>query len=205
MSSEPKKSEFQIAEDVTKLLRDLNPKDQERILRWVSESIGIPELAQQHSTPSPLGLPQTKVIEDATARTTDLRSFYAEKQPKNDIHFAALVAYFYRFLAPEPDRKDTINAKDLEEATRLAQRDRFKTPRIPLDNAEKQGYLDRAGNGQFRINAVGENLVAMTLPTTSGGGGKRKGPRKKTTTAGKNKKSTVKGKSATSKKQTRKS
>jgi len=33
-----------------------------------------------------------------------------------------------------------------------------------LNNAVALGYLDRAGRGEFKLNAVGENLVAMTLP-----------------------------------------
>ena len=32
-----------------------------------------------------------------------------------------------------------------------------------LNNAKAQGYLDAAERGTFRINTVGENLVAMTF------------------------------------------
>jgi hypothetical protein len=38
-------------------------------------------------------------------------------------------------------------------------------PNKTLNNAHGHGLLDRAGDrGAFRINSVGENLVAMTLP-----------------------------------------
>jgi hypothetical protein len=36
-----------------------------------------------------------------------------------------------------------------------------------LNNAKNQGYLNPAARGEYAINTVGENLVAMTLP---GGG-----------------------------------
>ena len=42
-----------------------------------------------------------------------------------------------------------------------------KRPQMTLFNAKNQGYLDAAGDGKFKINSVGENLVTMTL----GGGG----------------------------------
>jgi hypothetical protein len=34
------------------------------------------------------------------------------------------------------------------------------------NNALNQGYFDRAERGEFKLNAVGENLVAMALPGT---------------------------------------
>jgi hypothetical protein len=86
---------------------------------------------------------------------------------KSDIQFATVAAYYYRFEAPLSDRKETIDADDLKNAARLANWRRFSKPYVPLNNARMQGYLDRAGGGAFRINAVGENLVAMTLPGTA--------------------------------------
>jgi hypothetical protein len=37
-------------------------------------------------------------------------------------------------------------------------------PNKTLNNAKGLGYLDSPERGQFTINTVGENLVAMTLP-----------------------------------------
>jgi hypothetical protein len=81
-----------------------------------------------------------------------------------------VTAYFYRFAAPQADRKDAITAKDLQEAGRQARGFGFTKPIVSLSNALKQGYFDRAGRGEFKLNAVGENLVAMTLPGVSGEG-----------------------------------
>jgi hypothetical protein len=44
----------------------------------------------------------------------------------------------------------------------------------PQGNAKNLGYLDGTSPGEFSINTVGENLVAMTLPGTAGGAAKVK-------------------------------
>jgi hypothetical protein len=87
-----------------------------------------------------------------------------EKLPKSDIQFVAVVAYYYRFVSPEGDRKDAITSEDLQTAARLAQRAVFSAPSVTLNNSVQQGYMDRAARGTYRVNAVGENLVSMTLP-----------------------------------------
>jgi hypothetical protein len=94
----------------------------------------------------------------------DIKSFVAAKDPKSDNQFAATVAYYYRFEAPENQRADSITAETLQEATRLSGRNRLGDPGKTLRNAKDQGYLDAADRGAFKINSVGENLVAMTLP-----------------------------------------
>jgi hypothetical protein len=107
---------------------------------------------------------------------TDIKTFIAEKKPRNDVQYAAAVAYYYRFEAPEAEKKDAINKDDLQESTRKAGRDRFGNPLQMLNNAHKLGLLDRGSEkATFVINSVGENLVAMTLPD----GGALKRPTKK--------------------------
>src|SRR5205823_4680019 len=88
-------------------------------------------------------------------------------KPRSDVQFAATVAYYYRFLAPEPERKAVISEGDLLDACRKVGRERPTQPYMTLANAFNAGLLDRPEKGVFSINAVGENLVAMTLPTDS--------------------------------------
>jgi hypothetical protein len=80
---------------------------------------------------------------------------------------AAAVAYYYRFLAPANERKETINGEDLADAIRKIGEEQPKRPKQTLHNAKANGYLDAAGDGQFRINSVGENLITMTLAQNS--------------------------------------
>ena len=90
-----------------------------------------------------------------------------EKAPKSDVHFAATVAYYYQFKAPENQRKDSITKEDLVEACRQVDRKRPKGPAQVLVNAYHDGLFDRGGKGSYKLNSVGENLVAMALPGTN--------------------------------------
>jgi hypothetical protein len=155
-------------------LDQFDETDQQRIIRWASEKLGIglPAAVQTpggpQATVTSLSRPTPTVVQPPGKR--DLRTFIEEKQPVSDTHFATAVAYFYRFEAPESERKAAISADDLREACRLADRRRLTNPGQTLRNAVRDGFLDRAETGSYRINAVGENLVAMTLP---GGGSAR--------------------------------
>ncbi len=174
MTQQTGSDDFDVAKRVSDELRAI-PKDrQARVLRWVAETLGIAQVlptapgmsvsqppsqsgAGDVSRPSPLPPGVSK----------DIRAFVGEKSPQSDNQFAAVVAYYYRFEAPVSQRKSAIGGADLQEAARLAGRRRPANPRQTLKNAKNLGYLDNIDRGQFAINTVGENLVAMTLP---GGG-----------------------------------
>lgn len=162
-------NEFEIAKSISDLLKRVDSARQQRILRWVAESLDVTlhvrsVLPHEDSTHKALDVSQSAPSESSRLQPIDIKSFVASKTPKSDNQFAAVVAYFYRFVAP--DHQETISAETLQDATRLAGRTRLGNPLATLNNAKQQGYLDAAGRGLFRINTVGENLVAMTLPGT---------------------------------------
>lgn len=119
----------------------------------------------------------------ASGAPASIRTFYQEKNPQSDTHFAAVVAYYYRFLAPE--RKDSISREELQEATRLVNRERLHDPTKTMNNAASAGLLDNNGRGLYGINTVGENLVAVVLPNS--GGNTASKPRKKPAKSGRGK------------------
>lgn len=182
------KSDFMAAEEIKAILHGKDKIEQERIIRWVTESLGLvatpsapPNASAPPATPvSPVSLPGVQAL-GSGPRSKDIRSFVSERKPKNDVQFAAVTAYFYRFECPQAERKESIVPKDLDEAGRLARGFSFKNARQTLNNGVMLGYFDRAGDGAFKINAVGENLVAMTLPGTvvDSNGGKRRRIKKK--------------------------
>jgi len=164
-------------ESVRKIVAALQPfklEEQERILRWAREKVGLEHPSDTQGgvrtarpTPHP-GMAEPPV---PVPQVRSIRDFVAEKNPKSDNQFAAVVAYYYRFEAPEERRKESITSDDLQEACRQAGRPRLPYPNKTLNNAHGNGLLDRAGDrGAFRINSVGENLVAMTLPGGGTGG-----------------------------------
>jgi hypothetical protein len=121
---------------------------------------------------TPPAAPAATSVRPSTARhqlsgsnSVDIKSFTTNKKPRSDVQFAAAVAYYYRFEAPQAKRKDAINKDDLQEAARKANRERFANPLKTLRNAHQLGMLDKGSEkATFTINSVDENLVAMTLP-----------------------------------------
>ena len=171
------KDDLEAVRTIVAALDGFAADEQERIIRWAREKVNLPSgplssspagnpTAGQQLPPSSIaGTPA-----GGQATTKDLRSFVAAKKPKSDVQFAATVAYYYRFEAPEGQRKPEIVAEDLAEACRLANRERLRSPLQTLSNARMLGLLDSPRRGAFAINAVGENLVAMTLPSDGSAG-----------------------------------
>lgn len=169
MTTNAQGEDFDIGKAIFDQLKELPTDRQQRILRWVSEALGVPANAIATPTPQVIGVQNPPMPAQAVPApgtpVNDIKTFIASKSPKSGQQFAAAVAYFYRFEAPLAERRNSIDAKLLQEATRLAGRNRFSSPLNTLNNAKKAGYLDSTAPGEFTINSVGENLVAMTLPS----------------------------------------
>jgi len=175
--------DFDIAKAIFDQLKDLPSERRQRVLRWIAECLGVSPVAVP---PPPLqGSGTTKqpaTVAPPLAGGTgpvDIKSFIAAKLPKSDRQFAAAVAYFYRFEAPPAERRDSVNGDVLQKAARLTGRKRLTNPRVTLNNAKAAGFLDGTSPGEFAINSVGENLVAMTLPGGTDKPIKSKKPAKK--------------------------
>lgn len=155
---------------------------QERVIRWSLEKLdlkfagdtrGLEESVGTANNQSRIG-PQGKVA-------TDIKTFILSKAPSSDNQFAAAVAYYYAFEAPADQQKSMIGPSDLTEACRMVGRARLGDPAKTLANATGIGYLDKVDRGAFRLNTVGENLVAISMP--SGSAEKPSVPRKRTSPA----------------------
>lgn len=177
MTASGQADDFDIAKAIFDQLKDVPAERQQRVLRWVSEGLGISTLAlaAEASSVSPISIATGNVGTQTSGGGSDIKTFITAKAPKSDNQFAAAVAYFYRFEAPPAERRDAIDPTLLQEAARLAGRKRLGNPRATLNNAKAMGYLDSGARGEFMVNSVGENLVAMTLP----GGVEAPAPRKR--------------------------
>ena len=158
---------------IVDVIGGFDSKDQQRIFRWVAEKVGLPEPFQSvgatNVAPPAVharqNAPAPTVDKPAATHSQDIKSFVAAKSPKSDVQFAASVAYYFQFEAPQSDKKKAITKDDLLEACRKAGRERLGNPGQTLRNAHQLGLLDKGEDaGTFSINTVGENLVAMTLP-----------------------------------------
>ena len=147
-------------------LEKFEKNDQERIIRWAREKLGL----NVTQVPSQV---TSQIIQQTGNQTfqnpvKDLKSFVNEKNPSSDMQFAVTVAYYYKFEATINERKDSINSATLQDAARLLSRTRLGNPGQTLINASFNGMLDKSDEkGAYKINTVGENLVAMTLPQNS--------------------------------------
>ena|SRR2546426_8026351 len=100
----------------------------------------------------------------------DIRRFFAEKKPSSDNEAAVTAAYYYKFVAPQNERRETIDKDLLEKAFIEANWALPSKPSMTLVHARNAGYLSQAERGQYRLTTVGHNLVAHAL----GGPGKTK-------------------------------
>jgi hypothetical protein len=191
-------SHFDAAKAIVDALSKLDKNSQRLAMRFAAETLGLQLTSQSPQPPTPAI--QASAAGPAPSGgevtpTVDIKQFAAAKAPKTDQQFAAVVAYYYRFEAPEAERRDTIDKDTLKEAVRLTGgRRQPKDATFTLNNAKNSGYLDSVGAGQFRINSVGENLVAMALPGNAGDNSprRRSSPKKKPSKKSPSKSSSVK-------------
>ena len=85
---------------------------------------------------------------------------------------ATLIAYYLSHKAPQKDRTQTVNTKNIETYLRLVDLNYYEAP-IYARNAKKAGYLDSVGDGNFKLNPVGYNLVVHNMPKASEQGARR--------------------------------
>lgn len=148
--------------NITEILKPFEQNDRDRIVRWVFEKLGQIYFGEDVRKKQQDVIPANSQIIQSTA--TDIKSFVASKNPQSDNHLVAVIAYYNRFIAPETTRKEAIDKEDIANACRMAGVEiPTHMPQV-LVNSFRAGLLDKIDTGVYKINTVGENLVAMTLP-----------------------------------------
>jgi hypothetical protein len=159
---------------ITFVLKQLN------ILISEQQSTGVvAEGAQTHapathaSSKPPAGAPPV----------VDIRTLKEEKNPRSANEMAALVAYYLQYAAPKAEQKQTIDVADIKKYFDQAKFEMPKNQKQTLVNSKNAGYLDSAARKNYKLNAVGYNLVVHRLPQSAEKRGTRKrakrGARKK--------------------------
>jgi hypothetical protein len=115
--------------------------------------------AQSPQTMTAIALPATII-----SHAIDIRSFKEQKNPSNANEMACVLAYYLQHLAPADERKSEISASDVDKYFVQANFPLPKRSDQSLVNAKAAGYFDSAARGTYRLNAVGHNLVAHSLP-----------------------------------------
>ena len=168
---------------VLESLEPLSGPSRERVMDYVARALDIaqPTAARSPARSFPFEPEQqaTEPVRAANSTLSDIRSLREAKNPRSAVEMAALVGYYLSDLAPQDERKDSVDAADMERLFKQAQYPLPSRIGNTLPNAASAGYFDTVGRGKYRLNPVGYNLVAHGLPAGGAdpGAAKRK-PRK---------------------------
>jgi len=140
------------------VLSELESDAKSRVLSYVFGRLGVPlgavNKGETGSITSPIASPSI----------TDIRSFANEKKPLTAIERTAVVAFYLSEVAPPQENRRSIGQ---EEITRYFKQAGFPLPGSPsmaLVHSKNAGFFELEGPGQYRLNAVGYNLVAHRMP-----------------------------------------
>jgi len=135
------------------------------VSRQLKIALGEPSTAprsEQSSVSSDVSAPP--VIAPAPVRI-DIRSLKDQKKPNSAKQMACVVAYYLKELAGTDEQRDTVTTADMEKYFKQAGfRLQARMPQVLVD-AKNAGYFDPANRGEYKLNAVGYNLVAHNLPS----------------------------------------
>lgn len=169
-----------------KALEPLAPKARQSVLEYVMRrlDISLPTTQGGALPPDASLLPpgEPPVITHEPTGQVHIKDIVRDKKPKSAIEMATLVAYYLSHKAPQNERKETVNNKDIETYFKIGDFKLPSKPKFTLVNTKGAGYLDAVGDGEYKLNPVGYNLVVHSMPKTSERGARkpqRKKPSKK--------------------------
>ena len=161
---------------VLKALDPLESKARQSVLDYVIRRLDIPlPSTQGGALPPKTSLPpgEPPLTPREPTDQVHIKDLVSGKKPRSAIEMATLIAYYLSHKAPQKDRTQTVNTKNIDTYFKIGG---FKLPTKPqftLANAKKAGYLDSVGDGNFKLNPVGYNLVVHSMPKASEQGARR--------------------------------
>jgi hypothetical protein len=149
------------------------------VLEYVAKRLELPASAFAASRLGtvPAAVPLIAGI-STVGESPHIEQFKEEKKPRSANEMAAVVAYYLANIAAPGERKERVTQRDIEANFKIARFPLPQHPRVTLTNAKNAGYFDLAGDGEYKLNAVGYNLVAHSMPRGPGSGAKKAGRRK---------------------------
>jgi len=165
-------NEIDAIKAVLAALTPLSEKARASVLEYVSRRL---DLAPPQQSPQPAAAVLPASGAGAPLEGVHIKAFKEQKKPRSANEMAALVAYYLGNVAPRDQRKSTINQKDVESQFKIGEFPLPQSVRQTLPNAKNAGYFDLAGDGEYKLNAVGHNLVAHSMPRGAGKSGGRVG------------------------------
>lgn len=148
------------------LLTPLNEGERSRVLEYVLKrldmaTVSAPATSSRDNLPS--AFPGSRSV-------NDIRTLTAEKQPRSTNEMVAVVAFYLSELAPDDERRETVNSDTIRRYFKMAGFPLPSVLRNVLPNASAAGYLKNVSRGEYRLNPVGYNLVVHGLPRSGSPG-----------------------------------
>lgn len=166
--------EISAMNEIIASLNNLDGEQRQRVMKYVLERFGAVTGEQAPlGIVSPMSQPAQPNGYQNTSNTkiVDIRTFKEEKSPRSAIQMAVLVAFYLQEIASSEERKTTIDSTDIEKYFKQAN---YKLPSgkngaaDTLVNAKRAGYFELADRGTYKLNPVGYNLIAHSLPNGDG-------------------------------------
>jgi len=174
-----------LGQAIDELIQALEPLDDASRVTAIQAACGHLKIALAAGARAPVPslhapAPISETAASATLRVVDIKTLREEKQPSTASEMAALVAYYLAELASQSERAPHVTAEDVLKYFKQAGFPLPKARAMLLPNAKNAGYFDSLGDGKYRLNPVGYNLVAHNLPRsgTDSPTGKARKPRR---------------------------
>jgi hypothetical protein len=171
MGSDTKpKSIGQAIDGVIQALEGLEPFSQVIAIKAACEHLkiegctGTIEKTGKTEVAGDSGAAVATVTPPVTGRIPDIKSLKNVKQPGTAVEMACIVGFYLQNMAIGEEKKDNIDAADIDKYFRQAAYPLPKAIRQLLPDAKSSGYFDSLGHGAYKLNAVGYNLVEHSLP-----------------------------------------
>lgn len=172
MDDQAQDIELQAITTIMNILQPLDDEARKRIVGYVIDRLKISAPTQQRDrfTRSSLSSGQSTISESGEAGNNlqiDIRKLRETKLPDSAVEMAVLVAYYLSELAPDEERKSSVNSNDLAKYFKQA---KFPLPRSMKDvlpHAKTSGFMESISHGEYKLTSVGYNLAVHTLPRNS--------------------------------------
>lgn len=165
--------EIEAIKTILKTLQDLDDDNRKNVIEYVLKRIGFILPVNGGKDSDDGNNKKSQNGEGDTEEIQHIKQFRELKQPKSALEMAVIIAYYLQYVAEAEKRKDRIGVTDLQTWFRIAD---YPLPRgemrFVLVNTKNAGYIDSVGNGEYKLNAIGYNLVKHNLPRQDSSGQK---------------------------------
>ncbi len=147
-------------------LEQLDPGARARVIQYVFGRLGLSNLPIATSPLlGPANAPSPMTVTGTATQPTDIRTLKEVKSPRSVNEMVAVMGFYLGEVARPGERKGEFGQEDLKRYFKHAGFPLPSSPSMALVHAKNAGYIDQGSSrGLYRLNPVGYNLVAHSLP-----------------------------------------